>query len=238
MDIGKSINWTTRLEEHLKETGERSNCYAWLHKKAEKKYSNLTTFIDLPVIVGSTIAGTLSIGSSGLFGDNETTASMGIGILSLCVGVVNTIGSYFAWSKRAESHRISAIQYSKLFRFISIELALPREERIACADLLKIVRETYERLQEVSKLIPQEIIDEFKSKFTTYDVSKPTECNGLESVDIYGDTVDAPSIEFVKKVELQQSPKNETNKIVLDRQTTDLSIRIEETDDGTNISAV
>lgn len=189
MEVNKNIEWSVNLEEYFADLGEKSYCYGYLHKKAEATYTYRKNFIDLPVIVLSTIVGTLSIGNSSLFGDAEQLAGIAIGCISLFVGVLNTVGTYFGWSKRAENHRLSSIQYNKLYRFISIELSLPRKERMNCADLLKVARDQYERLQEVSPLIPEGILKDFKERFKDYkDISKPSEANGLEAIVIYHDT--------------------------------------------------
>jgi hypothetical protein len=190
MEVPKSVSWSYHLEGYFKKIGEQSQAYNYLHKRSEALYSFRSTIIDLPVIVLSTIAGTLSIGSSQLFGEgNERGAAVGIGCLSLVVGVLNTIGTYFSWSKRAEAHRISSIEYAKLYRFIQIELGLPRHERMSPSDLLKLVRETYERLTEISPLIPPPVINEFKKKVKDYNgrVATPTEANGLSEIKIYED---------------------------------------------------
>lgn len=186
MEISKDIAWSPQLEEYFVEMGERSQCYSWLHKQSEAKYAYLRNWIDLPVITLSTVAGTLSIGNSAIFGDNERTAGMGIGLLSLAVSVLNTVGTYFSWAKRTEAHRLSSIEYAKLYRFLAIELSLPREERMRASDLLKVARDNYERLAEVSPLIPRKIINDFKVRFKDYaTVSKPTEANGLEKIEIF-----------------------------------------------------
>ena len=149
----------------------------------------------------STVAGTLSIGNGSIFGEeNEQTAGMGIGLLSLSVGVLNTIATYFGFAKRAENHRLCSIEYSKLFRFIAIELSLPRSERMLCGDLLKVVKEQYERLQEISPLVPQNVVDDFKHRFKAYDtVAKPNEANGLEEVHIFRDGVKRSFYDIVKQ---------------------------------------
>jgi hypothetical protein len=109
-----------------------------------------------------------------------------LGIGSLAVGVLQTINTYFNWAKRAEGHRITAIQYSKLYRFLSIEMALPRHERMPPTELLKQTKETYDRLQEISPLIPPEVIREFRKKYDRYkDISKPEETNGLEKIEVF-----------------------------------------------------
>ena len=186
LDLGEKIQWTDEVEEFLKDLGEKSYGYSILHKKAEDVFNRKAVSIDIPSIILSTVAGTLSIGSSSMFSAGyEQYSQYFIGFLSISVGIIQTINSYFDWKKRSENHRLSHLQYGKLYRFISIELSLPREQRIRCNDLMKIIRENYERLQEISPLIPQSIIEEFKKTFKNYDVSKPSETNGLEPITIY-----------------------------------------------------
>lgn len=187
MDINKEIEWSDNLEEYFKDMGEKSYCYSYLHKRAEQSFAYYRNFIDLPVIILSTIAGTLSIGGKSFWGEeNEANGNVAVGVVSLGVGVLNTIGTYFGFAKRAEAHRLSAIQYGKLYRFLSIELSLPQKERMRPADLLKVSRDNYERLAEVSPLIPYKLLEDFKIRFKDYQVSKPSEANGLEEIVIYG----------------------------------------------------
>lgn len=188
MDISKNIRWTPMLEDYFASTGEKAHCLSWVHKRAEELYSNRRTYIDLPVIILSSVTGFLSVGTTSIFNGHEEMASVLLGLMSLVVSVLNTTGSYFGWSKRTEGHRISAIHYAKLYRFISVEMSLPREERMSPRDLLKYVKDNYDRLAEVSPLIPQPVIKMFQHKFShETDISKPEEANGLEKIVIYRD---------------------------------------------------
>jgi hypothetical protein len=181
----KEIHWTEMLEEYFASTGEKAHCLSWCHKKAEQLYSNRRTWIDLPVIVISGVTGFLSAGSTSMF-SNPTTSSIALGVASLFVSILNTAGTYYGWAKRSEGHRISAIHYARLYRFISVELSLPRDERMAPNDFLKYVKDQYDRLQEISPLIPPEVIGEFQVKFANdNDISKPEEANGLEKITVY-----------------------------------------------------
>jgi len=184
-EISPTIKWNTWLEEYFASTGEKAHCLSWCHKQAEALYSRRRNFIDIPSIVLSSVIGFLNAGSSSMFSD-PTTSSIALGVGSLTVGVLQTINTYFNWSKKAEGHRISAIQYSKLYRFLNIEMSLPREERMSPHDLLKYTKDYYDRLQEISPLIPPEIIKEFKKKFEKdTEISKPEEANGLEKITVY-----------------------------------------------------
>lgn len=179
------ISWNERVEEYFASTGEKAHCLGWCHKRAEAIYSNRRSLIDLPVIVISAVTGFMSAGSTMMF-DNPNISSVALGVASLFVSVLNTAGAYFGWAKRAEGHRISAIQYAKLYRFLSIEMSLPREERMSPNDLLKLTRENYDRLQEISPLLPDEVIAEFRRRFEAEkEVAKPEELNGLEKIVVF-----------------------------------------------------
>jgi hypothetical protein len=93
--IGTDVRWSTSLENVLVTTGEKANGLSILHKKAESLYSQRRNFIDLPVIVLSSAVGFLSVGSSALFDGNQKYVSTALGVASLCVSVLNTVGSYF-----------------------------------------------------------------------------------------------------------------------------------------------
>lgn len=184
-EISINIRWTNRLEEYFAETGEKASGLAWVHKKSESMYSTRRTYIDLPVIIGSGLIAFLNAGSQSLFTD-QRIASTALGVGSLTVGILNTLGTYFGWAKRSEGHRISAIHYARLYRFICVELALPRDERMSPHDLLKYVKDQYDRLAEISPLVPDIIIHEFQNKFKhDKEISKPEETNGIHKIDIY-----------------------------------------------------
>jgi hypothetical protein len=185
--LSTTIHWNVRLEEYFAHTGEKAHCYSWLHKKSEELYSNRSVIIDLPVIILSTLNGAVSVGSESLFGDTPF-ASIGVGIVALLTAILSTIGSYFAWSRRAEGHRISALNYAKLYRFLSIEMSLPRDERMTPNDLLKYVKTEYDRLSEISPLVPPFITDLFRQRFSDAkydDISRPEDTNGLHPIIIY-----------------------------------------------------
>ena len=73
-----------------------------------------------------------------------------------------------------------------MYRFIPVELSLPREERLAPSDFLKYIKEQYDRLAELSPLIPANVIRDFRKRFRhETDISKPEEANGLEKITVY-----------------------------------------------------
>ena len=183
MEDQQEITWNASLENIIAEEGEKASGLAWLHTKAETHYSKLNTYIALPVICLSTINGFISGASSSLFSSPEVS-SLGVGGVSLFTALLSTIGSFFNWAKRTEAHRMSAISYLKLSKFISVEMSLPQIERIRARDILKIVREQSERLMEISPAIPDFLKGEYQYKFKDNNCAVPEVANGIHKIEI------------------------------------------------------
>ena len=183
----RDLSWSSALENLIAQEGERCRGYSILHQKSEAYYSKRANWIAIPVIVLSTLSGTASVGSSSLFAGETQISSIVIGLVSISVGVMNTISSYYSFARKAEAHRIAYLQYNKLFQSVSIELALPRQERIEPEVLLKDIRTQMERLAETTPTPPDVILEEFSKRFKDYDksIARPAETNGLSKVKIY-----------------------------------------------------
>jgi hypothetical protein len=179
------ISWNSQIEKLIAEEGEKAFGYFWLHNKSELKYQRHENYISLPVIILSTVTGFLSASTGSILPQDTTTTGI-LGAVSIIVGILNTIGSKFAFSKRAEGHRIASIHYGKLFRFINIELSLPRKERIPPHDMLKIIREDIDRLKETAPAVTPDIISLFNERFEEETgIAKPETTNGLSKIQIY-----------------------------------------------------
>jgi hypothetical protein len=200
-EIKNVKDWNIELEQYLKQLGEYSQIYSILHKTSEKKYNKISYKMDIPNIIISTVAGTLSISSSGLFQGMEKQASVFIGILSLTSSILTTINSYFGFKKRSENHRLVSIQYQKIYLKIDLVLGLKSDERPSVNDFIKYTVDEYNRLAEISPIIDKELLDEFKNKFKEYKekVYFPQELNGLSPITLYSEEETTNSKDLVIK---------------------------------------
>ena len=205
-----AISWSNQLEELIGSEGEKCRGLSWIHSKAELVYNKKNNYIAIPVIVLSTLAGTASVGSSSLFPDDTKIGSIVIGLVSISVGILNTISSYFSYSRKAESHRIASISYAKLFSQISVELSLPRKERVSPNELLKSLRDSMERLAETTPTPPNSILELFNSRFKDEDktITRPIEVNGLHKIKIYRDLVENEANHAKEQGLTRRSPGN------------------------------
>lgn len=180
-DNNNNIVYDKSLETLLAKLGERAEAYSILYQNMEDRFTKLNTRLSLPVIVLSGIVGSASIGSASLFGGSEI-APVGIGLVSIFVGVLQTINSYFAYGKMAENARLCSISYKKLNREVVLQLSLPRNSRMGAKYLLKYIKTEYERLLEIQNVIPKDIVEDFNNKYKGSKTELPSECNGLHPI--------------------------------------------------------
>ncbi len=180
--------WSKEQERLLAEWSDIAICYRWLHDNSEKFFHKKTLWINLPVIILSTLGGTANFGIQSLF-DSDTIkkyASFGIGGISLLAGLLTTIGNYLRYPQLEESHRVASITWGKFQRLLAIELALDPNDRMDSLDFLKICRAELDRLIEQSPPIPKKAIVLFEKKFGKIkDLKKPDICGSLEHTHVY-----------------------------------------------------
>jgi hypothetical protein len=181
--------WSREQERLMAEWSDIATCYRWLHDKSEKFFHTKTLWINLPVIVLSTLGGTANFGIQSLFENDENAkkyASFAIGGISLFAGLLTTVGNYLRYAQLEESHRVAAIAWGKFQRLIAVELALKPDDRMDSLDFLKICRADLDRLIEQSPPIPNESITLFEKKFGSIkDLKKPDICGSLEHTHVF-----------------------------------------------------
>tara|TARA_R100000951_G_scaffold11353_1_gene9430 strand:+ start:48 stop:668 length:621 start_codon:yes stop_codon:yes gene_type:complete len=178
--------WTSEVEALLAQWSEKASCWRWLYGRAEKKYRYKYYMFSIPVIILSTLTGTANFGMDSYVPESgKSTATAIVGGLNLFAGLLSTLQNFLKVAENMESARNSCVSWGKLQRSIQIELSLDTTRRQNSHDFLKICRSEYDRLTEQSPIVDDDIISEFKKRFSEYEVSKPSICNGLDKCDIY-----------------------------------------------------
>lgn len=181
--------WSKEQEQLMADWSDIALCYRWLHDQSEKVFHTKTLWINLPVIILSTLGGTANFGVQSLFSGDDTAlkySSFVIGGVSLVAGLLTTVGNYLRYAQLEESHRVASIAWGKFQRLVAVELALNPNDRMDSLDFLKICRADLDRLIEQSPPISQYAIEIFENKFGKIkDLKKPDICGALEHTPVY-----------------------------------------------------
>jgi len=156
--------WNSAHETLLASIGDKANCMRWMHTESQIHYDRWNFWLSVPSVTLTALAGATTIGLTQLNPTAQTYVTIIVGVTTITTGVLTSINQLLKAPQTAEGHRIAAIAYGKLYRVISNELALRRDQRTNAQDFLKVIRVEQDRLEESSPLIHRVIIKRFNQK--------------------------------------------------------------------------
>jgi len=171
----KDYNWKEDQEDILKKWADKATCFKMMHERAYKKYWCMNAWFNIPVIIISTITGTGNFASNN-FGSYAQLFTFIIGGFNIFAGMLATISTYIGAAQKLEGHRFSSIQWDKFTRKVQIELAKTRNYRIKAKIFIKQCAEEYDRLIEMSPILPNDIIIWFKDVVDNKDSDDSSFC--------------------------------------------------------------
>jgi hypothetical protein len=187
--MASDYEWSVEHEKILIEWADKAMCYRWLHSKSHARYSRLNALYTIPVIIISTLTGTANFAQKQVPVDYQTYFLMIVGGFNLLAGIITTIQQFLKITQLNESHRVSSIAWDKFYRNVKIELAKHPSERMKVDHMIKLSKEEFDRLMETSPIIPDKVVNLFKTSFKLSDsyekIVKPEICDVLISTDSY-----------------------------------------------------
>ena len=173
-------------EELLRNWADKAQCYQWLHLQAHDKFRKKNMWFTIPVIIISTITGTANFAQDRFGDEYKNTVVMAIGTLNIMAGIITTIYQFLKISEFNESHRVASLSWGKFYRNIKTELSKNPMDRLRSYEMLKMCKEEFDRLIELSPLVPNEVIEKFRKTFKKIEnISKPDILGKLEPTTIY-----------------------------------------------------
>jgi hypothetical protein len=183
--------WHPQQEVVLKQWAEIATSFRWLHHQAHIRFSKASFWVTLPVIILSSVTGTMNFAQSSFPPEYVDYVPLFIGTLNLVAGAMTTVQSYLRLSELAEGHRVASQMFGKLSRNIRVELMLPMTERTMDGDdYIAMCRSELDRLTEQSPDIPKHIEQKFMKKFADLLQTDfyPPELLQLHPVEVYHST--------------------------------------------------
>ena len=157
-----------------------------MHTRSHEIYQRKNALYTIPVIIISTITGTANFALDRFGEDLQKYMTMGIGSLSILAGIISTISQFLKISELNEAHRVASLSWGKFYRNIKTELSRHPLDRFGPLEFIKMSKEEYNRLVEISPFMPKKVIRNFNSKFKkNLDLTKPEICDILSATQIF-----------------------------------------------------
>ena len=205
--------WKEEEEIILKDWADKAQCYEWMHTKSHKIYKSKNGWFTIPVIIISTLTGTANFAQSRIPENYVNLYVIIVGALNIIAGIITTVYQYLKISELNESHRVAHLSWGKFYRNIKTELAKHPLDRMRPLELLKISKEEFDRLLEISPPIPDKVIGNFKTSFkNNTDITKPEVCDIMMPTMIY-EITDEERIEIQ---ELLENTQRNSTVVVID----------------------
>ena len=163
----KYLTWAGYLEDLMAKWSDNALSYAWLHNKAEAKYRKLNYAFTIPIVILSTVIGTINVGMNSIFPANLLqVGNIIIGGLSIFTGILGTLQNFFKYAQLSEAHRNSAIQWHKFHRTLKTELALESVCRRNAGEFFRSSKAELDRLLDSSPYIPSDVVHRYVEENT------------------------------------------------------------------------
>jgi hypothetical protein len=174
VDFFTRLDWTKSTEELLVSWADISLCYTWIFDKSYRSYNNVNYSFTIPIVIFSTITGTLSMSLSSIVPEASLmTGQFVIGAVNIFIGILSTLQNFFRYAQQSELHLSATRDWAKLHRNIKIELSIERQYRKPAEEFVRYARQEYERLLNTRPVIPSNILNDFKRLYRNSDVIKP-----------------------------------------------------------------
>jgi hypothetical protein len=185
----------------LKDWADKAQCYELLHAKSHAVYKTRHAWFVIPVIIISTVTGTANFAQDKITNEKDKNIFvMVVGGLNICAAIVTTISQFLKISEMNEGHRVASYSWGKYYRNIRTELAKHPLDRTNPTDLISMSKEEYDRLLELSPMIPKKVLAEFNRTFLRNNkISKPEICDIIVPTSVFNMTKE-DRLEMVLKI--------------------------------------
>jgi hypothetical protein len=162
----KDYAWKREQEFILKKWADKALCFKMMHERAHRRFWCLNAWFNIPFIILSTITGAGNVATAS-FTDSAPFIPYVIGAMNIFAGILATIATYNGVAQKLEAHRFSSVSWDKFSRKLQIELAKSRKDRLRAKDFIKQSAEDYDRLVEMSPILPNDVIRWFTNMIET-----------------------------------------------------------------------
>jgi hypothetical protein len=167
--------WNDQQEGLLKNYGEQVIILEWIHNQSQIYYTNLWSYINLPIIILSAIAGFLQLLVRDFIMNVNVLRIINliIGLIMLIVTILSSIQQIYKFQTRAENHKSISIKCGLFTNNIREQLTRPRSKRKEGISYIHRSKIEYNYLIHEPLDLNHHILKKFNTVFKETNIPKP-----------------------------------------------------------------
>jgi hypothetical protein len=166
-------SWNDKLEVAVKEIGEQSQSYKFMHIMAARSAQNMYIILMMFGIILGPLAGALSGIGAALNPEADPTIPIISALLSSVSGIIIAIVKFGKYDEVSSSNKSTAAKYTSLETNVRRQLALYRQDRIDAAHYVEWLANSFDELFAAAPLLSSGIQAEYAEKAKSEGVFVP-----------------------------------------------------------------
>jgi hypothetical protein len=150
-DVRKRINagtWDDHTESLLARWAEKAAGLRWMHRHTAGSWKVLSDRLALAAIGVTAVASALSLGAAGGAAEEYNQPVMlAVGVTGLLSATLQSLRKFYNAEEQAAEHTAVAKQFGSFYRYMSLQLGMPRTDRPPSDELSGYALKEYERMQ-------------------------------------------------------------------------------------------
>lgn len=177
VSLKKKVNaegWTDNMELLLKRWGEKAAGLRFLHESTGGEWKKFADSSSLAAIFVTLLASGASLAAASV--DDKHTKDcilLSVGGIGLISTLIQSLKQFYNAEEKTADHMSLAKQFGSFYRYITLQLAMSRDERDPSDVLTAYSLKEYERLMSEAPSISGAAIAKFKSKFGNSEQAVP-----------------------------------------------------------------
>ena len=191
------MRWHKSVERLAAKYCDEAQVREALHRRAFYWFKRTLSCFQIPIIILSAVSGSIQFLSQS-YPEIEDKIITGTATISIIVSIVTAVMTYLKLGEHKSKHEIAQIAWQGFHNAVAHELNLAPELREDPVDFLVHIKNTYERLFEISPMISQQFVKTVKKKVSnsaSNAFQTPFYLNGFHHTKIWKHNLDSNSEE-------------------------------------------
>lgn len=210
-DLKKKINagsWGENMELLMKSWGEKAAGLRFMHNAASGSWKAFGNKLTITSILITTIASTASLVASSVDDvDAKNIVLYVTGGIGVVASLVQSLKKFYNAEEKAAEHGAIAKQFGSFYRYMTLQMALSRGDRLPSDQLSEFALKEFERMQQDAPPLGGGQISLFKKVFKDSNQAVPDVCEDEFNIQIY-DSSSKTETDSVEKGNSKNSNKD------------------------------